>query len=249
MFDRTRASVVSIECEMATHFPPAALKFLKGLAKNNDRDWFEARRHIYEESLKTPMLGLIEQINVQMEEFAPDYLRPANKIMMRIYRDTRFAKDKRPYKRQISAWWARHGHEKISGGGFYIHIHPTEVLVWAGVFMPEREQTLAIRRHLSEHADEYRKLHKSVVASRSLGFTPIDGQLLTRMPKGFAKDDPADELVRARHWGVSASLPAALAEDPKLVREIVRRFKVAAPLVEMLNQPLVQEKRRDRVMF
>lgn len=234
---------------MPTHFPPAALKFLKGLAKNNDRNWFEARRHIYEEALKAPMLGLIEEINAQMEDFAPDYLRPANKVMMRIYRDTRFAKDKRPYKRQISAWWARHGHEKISGGGFYIHVHPQEVLVWAGVYAPEREQMLAIRRHLSEHAEEYRGLHKSVLAARGMGFEAIDGELLTRMPKGFAKDDPADELVRAKHWGVRASLPATLAEDPKLVRELVKRFKVAAPLVDMLNVPIVQEKKRDRVLF
>lgn len=234
---------------MPTHFPPATLKFLKGLAKNNHRDWFEARRHIYEESLKSPMLALIEELNAHMEEFAPDYLRPANKVMMRIYRDTRFAKDKRPYKRQISAWWARHGHEKISGGGFYLHVHPQEVLVWAGVYMPEREQTLAIRRHLSENAEEYRRLHKSVTSARGLGFVQIDAQPLTRMPKGFAKDDPADELVRARHWGVSASLPAELAEHPRLVREIVRRFRVAAPLVEMLNTPLVRQERRNRVIF
>jgi uncharacterized protein (TIGR02453 family) len=234
---------------MSTYFQPEALKFLRGLAKHNDREWFEPRRPVYERALKEPMLALIDEISAAMEEFAPEHVRPPHKIMMRIYRDIRFAKDKRPYKRQVSAWWARRGMEKTSGGGFYLHIHPDEVLVSAGVYMPEREQLLAIRRHLSEHHEEYRALRNKIVKARGMSMTDIDGALMTRMPKGFAKDDPADELLRARNWGVHATLPSSLAEDPKLVREIVKRFKLAAPLVDMLNTPLVREERRINTSF
>jgi uncharacterized protein (TIGR02453 family) len=234
---------------MATHFQPEALKFLRGLAKHNDRDWFEPRRAIYERALKEPMLALIDEINHAMESFAPEHVRPPHKIMMRIYRDIRFSKDKRPYKRHVSAWWARRGMEKTSGGGFYLHIHPDEVLVSAGVYMPEREQLLAIRRYLSEHHEAYRALHKKISKAKGMAMTDIDGALLTRMPKGFAKDDPADELLRARNWGVHAQLPSTLAESPTLVREIVKRFMLAAPLVAMLNTPLVGEERRTGVAF
>ena len=234
---------------MSTHFQPEALKFLRGLAKHNDREWFEPRRAIYERALKEPMLALIDEVSAAMEDFAPEHVRPPHKIMMRIYRDIRFAKDKRPYKRQVSAWWARRGMEKTSGGGFYLHIHPDEVLVSCGVYMPEREQLLAIRRYLSEHAVEYRALRKKILKAKGMSMTGIDGALLTRMPKGFAKDDPADELVRARNWGVHASLPAALAEQPTLVREIVKRFRLAAPLVEMLNSPIVGVERRPNDSF
>jgi uncharacterized protein (TIGR02453 family) len=234
---------------MATHFEPEALKFLRGLAKDNDREWFEPRRPIYERALKEPMLALIDEINHAMEDFAPEHVRPPHKIMMRIYRDIRFSKDKRPYKRHVSAWWARRGMEKTSGGGFYLHIHPDEVLVSAGVYMPERDQLLAIRRYLSEHHEAYRALHKKILKAKGMSMTDIDGALLTRMPKGFAKDDPADELLLARNWGVHAQLPSALAESPTLVREIVKRFKLAAPLVAMLNAPLVGEERRAGVAF
>jgi uncharacterized protein (TIGR02453 family) len=234
---------------MPTHFQPEALKFLRGLAKHNDRDWFEPRRAIYERALKEPMLALIDENNHAMESFAPEHVRPPHKIMMRIYRDIRFSKDKRPYKRHVSAWWARRGMEKTSGGGFYLHIHPDEVLVSAGVYMPEREQLLAIRRYLSEHHEAYRALHKKILKAKGMSMTDIDGALLTRMPKGFAKDDPADELLRARNWGVHALLPSALAEDPALVREIVKRFRLAAPLVAMLNAPLIGEERRPGVAF
>ena len=225
------------------------MKFLRGLAKHNDREWFEPRRAIYERALKEPMLALIDEINHAMAEFAPEHVRPPHKIMMRIYRDIRFAKDKRPYKRHVSAWWARRGMEKTSGGGFYLHIHPDEVLVSAGVYMPEREQLLAIRRHLSAHAEEYRALHAKILKAKGMSMTDIDGALLTRMPKGFAKDDPADELVRARNWGVHATLPSSLAEQPILLREIVKRFKLAAPLVEMLNASLVRDERRPSMGF
>jgi uncharacterized protein (TIGR02453 family) len=234
---------------MPTHFQPEALKFLRGLAKHNDRDWFEPRRAIYESALKEPMLALIDEINHAMESFAPEHVRHPHKIMMRIYRDIRFSKDKRPYKRHVSAWWARRGMEKTSGGGFYLHIHPDEVLVSAGVYMPERDQLLAIRRHLSQHHEAYRALHKKILKAKGMSMTDIDGALLTRMPKGFAKDDPADELLRARNWGVHALLPSTLAEEPALVREIVKRFKLAAPLVAMLNAPLIGEERRPGVAF
>ena len=82
-----------------------------------------------------------------------------------------------------------------------------------------------------------------------MSMTGIDSALMTRMPKGFAKDDPADELLRARNWGVHATLPPAVAEQPVLLREIVKRFKLAAPLVDMLNTPIVPAERRPSVRF
>ena len=224
---------------MATHFDAEALKFLRGLAKHNDREWFEPRRPIYERALKTPMTALVEEINHAMEAFAPEHVRPAPKVMMRIYRDTRFSKDKRPYKRNFGAWWARRGMEKTSGGGYYLHIGPDEVMISAGVYMPERDQLLAIRRHLAERHEDYRKLYGKLLRSKALGWSAIDGAPLSRTPKGFEKDGPADDLLRARNWGVHAILPASAAESPNLLRDVVQRFKAAAPLVELLNEPLV----------
>src|SRR5258708_23675783 len=139
---------------MATHFSGEALKFLRGLKRNNDRAWFEARRGLFEKELKEPMLRLIGEVNEAMAEFAPMHVRPPQKIMMRIYRDIRFSKDKRPYKNHVSAWWVRDGLQKTSGAGFYFSVTPEEVVIAAGVYMPEREQLLAIRRCLAEPHEE-----------------------------------------------------------------------------------------------
>jgi uncharacterized protein (TIGR02453 family) len=226
---------------MPPHFTPETTKFLRGLKRHNDRDWFEARRDVYERALRQPMLALVDEISYAMEAFAPDHLRPANKIVMRIYRDTRFSRNKLPYKTHMAAWWARRGMEKTSGGGFYLQIGVDGVLAASGCYMPERGQLLAIRRWMSARHTDYRAENARLMKSKPLGFTAIDAAALTRMPKGFAADDPAAELLRARSWGVHAELPATLALDPRLAAEVVKRFKASAPLVAMLNEAIVGE--------
>jgi uncharacterized protein (TIGR02453 family) len=236
---------------MPTHFSPEALKFLRGLARHNDREWFEPRRPIYERELKTPMLALIAEINDALAAFAPDHVRDPAKCMMRIYRDTRFSADKKPYKTQVAAWWSRAGLEKTSGGGFYFHINPTEVTIAAGCYMPGPEQLLAIRRHLIEHHAELR----AILAGRKLRahLTEFEGHRLKRPPRGFSADDPAVaaalDLLLCRQWGVSARLPADMALKPTLLKEIVSRFVLAAPVVAFLNAPLTPKKRPESGLF
>ena len=226
----------------APHFQPEAIKFLRGLKRNNDREWFEPRKAIYESALKAPMLGVIAAVNEALHDFAPDNVRPPQKAMMRIYRDVRFSPNKSPYKTQVAAWWARTGLEKTSGGGFYFHLSPTEVTVAAGVYMPEREQLLAIRTHLLEHHAELRKLLDGKKLKAKLH--EFEGNRLTRPPKGFPADHPGIDLLLCRQWGVAASLPVEIATTPALVKEITDRFRLAAPVVALLNAPLIGKPRR-----
>ena len=227
---------------MATHFSPAGIKFLRDLAKHNDREWFEPRKPIYEKELKAPMLALVGEITEAMHDFAPDFIRPPQKSVMRIYRDVRFSKDKKPYKTNVAAWWARHGLEKTSGGGFYFQVSATEVHIAAGCYMPEKEQLLAIRRMLLERHEEYR----AIVGSKKLlaVMEPFDGMKMTRGPKGFPPEHPALDLIMQRQWGVSSRVPVEVALKPGLLQEIVKRFKLAAPLVSLLNEPLVERPRK-----
>jgi uncharacterized protein (TIGR02453 family) len=227
---------------VAPHYSLEALKFMRSLKRNNYREWFNARKPIYEREIKAPTLNLITAINEAMLRFAPENVQPPQKVAMRIYRDIRFSSDKRPYKRNQGAWWARSGLEKTSGGGFYFHMGPEELVIAAGVYMPEREQLLAIRRHIETHHEELRRL----LASKKLRtFMPeFDGQKLTRPPKGFPPDSPAMDLLLCRQWGIAAHLPPDTATSPTLLKEIVKRFEAAAPLVALLNAPLAVRKPR-----
>jgi uncharacterized protein (TIGR02453 family) len=227
---------------MPSHFTPAAMTFLRGLARHNDRNWFNDRKRIYETELKAPMLALVDEITQSMADYAPEHMRPAHKSMMRIYRDIRFSPDKRPYKTHLSAWWSRRGMEKTSGGGFYIQIGPKDCFLAAGVYMPERDQLLALRRWMAENYRSYNAQLAKLLKPRNPrvpAMQTIDPDALSRMPKGFPADHPADELLRSRNWGVRCSLPAALALEPTLVREIISRFRLMAPLVETLNEAIL----------
>ena len=230
------------------YFNEKSMKFLRDLKRNNRREWFEARRELYEQELKGPMLALIEKVTQGMMEYAPGHVRPPQKSMLRIYRDTRFSSDKTPYKTHIAAWWTHGGLEKTSGGGYYLHVSPTELVLAAGVYMPPKEQLFAIRSHLREHHEEFRRLIEQKGLRKAMELH--DPKALTRPPKGFAADHPAIEWIRWRQWGVIANLPAAEALNPSLAGTVSKHFRLAQPLVDFLNQPLLKgSKPRNKPLF
>lgn len=226
----------------APHYTPEAIKFLRGLKRNNNRDWFNARKAIYEREIKLATQTIVAAVNEEMLRFAPENVQPPQKAVFRIYRDIRFSSDKRPYKTHQGAWWARSGLEKTSGGGFYFHLADNELLIAAGVYMPEREQLLAIRRHIEANHTEMRALLKAKKLNALM--TEFDGSKLTRLPKGFLPESPAADLILNRQWGYSTRLPVEAATKPTLVEEIVKRFEAATPLIAFLNQPLAPKARK-----
>ncbi len=229
-------SLKSAPASALPYFGPEALTFLRNLARHNDRVWFQTRKTQFELALREPLLAIVRKVTDAMVDFAPNHVRPAEKSVFRIYRDTRFSADKRPYKTHVAAWWGHTGFEKTSGAGYYFHVSPKEVIVAAGSYMPERDQLTAIRYWLLDHHEEFRKLlHGARV--RKL-YDEFEGNALTRPPKGFPAEHPGMDLIRCRQWGLAATLPAQTALRKDLADVLIRYFKVAAPVVDALNTPL-----------
>jgi uncharacterized protein (TIGR02453 family) len=231
--------------ETSAYFSPEGLRFLRGLARNNNRDWFNGRKPIYEAEIKRPMLAVIDAVTGAMMDFAPGHVRAPESIMMRIYRDTRFSNNKVPYKTHVSAWWVHDGLAKTSGAGFYLHVSGKQLEIAAGAFMPDAEQLLAIRRYLMEHHEEYRKLAQARALRRLLK-DEESGEPLSRSPKGFPAEHPAAALYRQKRWGFSASLGPEMATKPEFAKMVASYFRAAAPLVALLNGPLVMKAERPR---
>jgi uncharacterized protein (TIGR02453 family) len=222
--------------EAVPYISPAALTFLRNLTKHNDREWFTPRKAQFEAELKEPMLAVVRNITDAMLDFAPNHVRPAEKSLFRIYRDTRFSNDKRPYKTHVAAWWSHQGLQKTSGAGYYFHISAKEVIVAAGAYMPEKDQLSAIRHWLLDNHAEFRKLLKRPAVRKA--FSEFEGNALSRPPKGFPSDHPALDLIQCRQWGLAATLPVKTALDHKLADIVIRHFKLAAPIVDALNTPI-----------
>src|SRR5271170_7449444 len=229
------------------YFRKEGLAFLRALVRANKtdpveaREWFNANKGTYEAELNEAMLAIIRYVTDAMLDFAPEHVRPAEKSLFRIYRDTRFAADKRPYKDHIAAWWTHTGLDKTSGAGYYFHVSAKEVIVAAGAYMPEKDQLAAIRHWLLDHHVEFRKLLERPAVKKA--FREFEGNALTRPPKGFpaelnGKPHPALDLIRCRQWGLSATLPVEAALKPDFAEEITRHFRLAAPLVAALNTPI-----------
>lgn len=230
------------------HLRPEGIAFLRSLARNNDRDWFTPRKAIFEAELKEPMLAIIRKVTDAMTTFAPAFVRPAEKSLFRIYRDTRFSADKKPYKTHVAAWWAHQGLEKTSGAGYYFHISAKEVVIAAGAYMPEKEQLAAIRHWLLENHAAFRKTMQRPAVQKV--FAEFEGNPLVRAPKGFPVEHPALELIRCRQWGLSTTLPPSTALEPDFAATLIRYFRLAAPMVDALNTPIVASLApRKKVLF
>ncbi len=223
-------------------FPPEALGFFRGLARNNHRDWFLPRKAVFEQSVKQPMRELVAALNQALQGFAPEYATDPEKAVFRIYRDVRFSKDKKPYKEHIAASFNERGMGH-GQGGFYCSVSHKEVAVGGGIYMPDPAALLAIRKHIAERHTELRRILANPKVRRLLG--ELEGDQLARVPKGFASDHPAADLLRFKQFVLYVTLPAEVATSPTLHREIVDRFRAMVPFLRFLNAPLPKEKRID----
>ena len=224
-------------------FSKEAMQFFRGLARNNTRDWFLPRKPVFEEQVKQPMHELVDAVNAAMKRFAPDYATDPAKAVYRFYRDTRFSNDKSPYKDHIAASFR---HRQIGcdagGAGFYFQVSHKDVGIGGGVYMPAPETLLAIRGHLDGHYREFEKLLRAQAVKRFFG--ELQGDQLTRVPKGFCSEHPAADLLRRKQFLLWSELPPEIATTPKLYDEIVARFKAMAPFMDFLNAPLAARGRK-----
>jgi uncharacterized protein (TIGR02453 family) len=227
-------------------FSEEAMQFFRGLARNNNREWFQARKPVFEEQVKKPMYELVNAVNTAMQRFAPDYVTEPGKAVYRFYRDTRFSKDKKPYKDRIAASF-RHRHLGCEGGGagFYFSVSDKDIGVGGGVYMPAPETLLAIRTHVAEFHREFDTLVKARAVKRLLG--EMQGEQLSRVPKGFRADHPAADLLRRKQFLLYVELPPDTATPPDLYEAIVSRFKAMTPFMEFLNAPLAEKDRKKKM--
>ncbi len=225
-------------------FPPEAMEFFRGLARHNNRDWFLPRKATFEQRVKQPMLDLAAAVDAALARFAPEHVTDPDKALYRFYRDTRFSADKTPYKDHIAAIFPRRGFTRHEGASYYFSVSHKAVEVAGGVYMPTPETLAAIRRHIAAHHEELRRICRASALRRLLG--ELQGDCLSRVPKGCAADDPAADLLRFKQFYFYAELPPDIAVKSAIFDEIMRRFRAVAPFIDFMNAPLIADKRKAR---
>lgn len=219
------------------------MRFLRSLARNNDREWFQPRKQRYEELWKAPMTELVTVLHVHMAKFAPEYVQDPAKAVARIYRDTRFSKDKTPYKTYVSAVLRRRGLSKDGSAQFYFHVDSKEVVMAGGCYMPSADELRAIRMYLSEHHAGFLRLTRSPKLKAAMG--ELQGERLTRAPKGF----PDIDILRHKQLYFALHVDSAIATTPQLFTELLASLRAVTPVLDFLNEPLLGLTKADDSRF
>jgi uncharacterized protein (TIGR02453 family) len=223
---------------MDSPFTRKTLAFLRALKRNNDRDWFKARKAEYEAHVRGPMVLLLAALAEDLRSFAPELAADPKVSLYRIYRDTRFSADKTPLKTHAAAHFPHRVLGKSGGGGLYFEIAPQWVWIGGGIYMPETHELAAIRAHIDAKHHALRKIVESKPFVKAVG--PLHGEQLTRVPRGFPKDHPAAHYLRFRQFLAGRQYPAELAYDGKFYPELLKVFRHVAPMVRFLNAPLLE---------
>lgn len=180
------------------------LEFLDQLNKNNNRQWFEANKKLYQQA-KTEFDKFIESIIPLTKSIDPDIdVFKASECVFRIFRDVRFSKSKLPYKTNFGALIAEGG-RKRNNPGFYLHLEPDNSFIGGGVYMPVPEHLKAIREKIFENPQEF----KSIIENKEFKkyFKELYGEKLKSAPRGFPKDFAELELLKYKHYAVLHTVP------------------------------------------
>jgi uncharacterized protein (TIGR02453 family) len=225
-------------------FSDESLSFLVGLARNNEKPWFEANRGRYEEHIRRPMRELVEEMDVRFARFAPEIVGDVKRSPFRIYRDIRFSSDKSPYKTHAACWFFHRdgahtvGREATGGGaGFYFHLSPEQSFVGGGMWMPPRSALNRLREAIVEDQEEFEGAVTSAAVKRRFGSLSEEA-MLKRMPRGYVSDHPAARWLRHQSFVLGRGLAAAEVTSESLPGLLQRDFETMLPLVRWLNRVL-----------
>lgn len=210
-------------------FGPKALSFLKALGFHQTKAWFDENRALYEAELKEPMGDLVEELSEALGKAKIPLRGDRRKAVFRIHRDTRFSKDKSPYKTNAGFVLNRDG-TKNTGGMLYVHIDPAGCFTAAGWYHPEPETLAALRQAIVKSPKAYLAMEDALAAGK-LKFS--DEWSLKRTPKGFEHltDERLIAAVRRKGLVVSRDLSPKDIATPKLVDTLVAFVRDAEPLL------------------
>jgi uncharacterized protein (TIGR02453 family) len=212
-------------------FSPAALKFLRDLAKHNERAWFQPRKELFERELLAPLEAMIEDADAAMRKAKIPLHADPRRSRFRIYRDIRFSRDKRPYKTNLGAYLSP-GSEHFTPGGLYVHIQPGESFMSVAFYELDNEHLLRWRTALAEDPAKFQRMLRALAKN---GLKLSDQHVaLKRMPRGFEAHatSPIATYFRLGSFTVSRNLSDKEVTSPRLVQTMVAFVKKAKPFME-----------------
>jgi len=208
------------------------LNFLEGLSNNNNRDWFHANKHAYEQAKEnfelfaTFLLDELQQMNHTL------FALRAKDCIFRIHRDIRFSPDKTPYKTNFGAYFVKGG-KKSGLAGYYIQIEPRNSFIAGGIYRPPSELLRRIRKEIYLNIEEF----KSIINKKDFisHFGELTGDRLISVPSGFDKDFPDIDLLKFKSYTVIKPVTDQHVLEEDFLQNAIAVFRVMQPFIQFLN--------------
>lgn len=219
-------------------FTPATLKFLENLKKNNSRDWFTEHKPEYEADVK----GMAQSLVIAMEDAFTStglpYLADIKKSLFRINRDTRFSKNKDPYKTNLGVFFPykshEAGHKPIEATGLYFHIEPGEIFIAGGLHMPMPEQLKGIREKIAQDWQELTDIINDKKFKKEFP-SMFDSESLKRIPAGYPADHPAADWLKLKGFTAFCNIDIKSTYSRDFINLLVQKAITIQPFLEFLH--------------
>ncbi len=209
--------------------PPSVFAFLRELKRNNDREWFHANKERYVAEMRDPLLAFIAGFAPRLERIGRRLVAdpaPVGGSLFRIHRDTRFARDKSPYKTAAGIYFGRIEGRDSPAPGFYLHVEPGNVFMGAGIWRPEPEVLRQVRDAIVAQPARWKRVGRGL----------DDGERLARPPRGFDPEHPLVEDLKRKQFIVSRSFGEKDASRPGFSARYAEACKGAVPLIRFLTE-------------
>ncbi len=212
------------------YFTDELYRFLEELKDNNDREWFNANKKRYEQHVKKPSLRFIQDFALRLQEITPHVLaipKASGGSLFRIYRDTRFSKDKTPYKTHAGIQFRHAAGKDAHAPGFYLHMAPNDVGMAAGIWHPDNKTLTQIRDAIVDDPDGWAGLKAEVTSVAGFDFF---GESLKRPPRGYDKDFVHIEDLKRKDVGVWTKVTQADTTADNFLDRFTDLCRAAAPV-------------------
>jgi uncharacterized protein (TIGR02453 family) len=217
---------------MSSYVTPKTLRFLGELANNNKRQWFEANKARYVEEVRDPLLRLVEAFAPKLTKISRYMVadpRPVGGSLFRIHRDTRFSRDKSPYKTHGGISFRHAQGRDIHAPVFYLHIQPGQVFAAAGMWRPPSESLKQVRDAIVARPEAWKRVARAC---------PIreDGDRLKRPPRGYDPTHPLVDDLKRQTFITSTRFTDRQACAPDFLDRFTQACRRATPLMEFLTK-------------
>ena len=215
-------------------FFPETVRFLEELSANNNRDWFNENKSRYEEQVLDVALRFIQSMQDPLHELAPRFVALPTRVggsLMRVYRDTRFSKNKTPYKTNIGIQFRHEQAKDVHSPGYYVHIDPEQVFLGVGMWRPDTEPLRGIRERIAARPAEWQRALREPTFRRHFD---LGGESLKRPPRGFDAEHQCIDDIKRKSFIAVRHLEVGDCLKPQFQRTVETSFRMGEPFMRFL---------------